>query len=127
MKATVFHRDRKRDYFTAERCHINELSNTVIDPAESIAEARVEPGITTQWHALQGTVERYVILEGEALVEVGELPPTKVGPGAVALIPAGCRQRITNIGTQDLVFLAICSPRFVPQHYLNLESAQASE
>jgi oxalate decarboxylase/phosphoglucose isomerase-like protein (cupin superfamily) len=32
-----------------------------------------------------------------------------------------CRQRITNIGPDDLVFLAICSPRFSQDTYEDIE------
>ena len=49
------------------------------------------------------------------------LPPQEVTSGAVVLIPPLCRQRITNIGDDDLVFLAICSPRFRPEAYEDVE------
>jgi mannose-6-phosphate isomerase-like protein (cupin superfamily) len=78
------------------------------------------PGATTRWHRVQGTIERYVILEGKGLVEVGNLPPQEVGPGDVVIIPAGCRQRITNIGEKDLVFLCFCTPRFLQEAYQDL-------
>jgi mannose-6-phosphate isomerase-like protein (cupin superfamily) len=104
-------------YFSAEGCFINELSNIADDPSVSIARARVAPGVTTRWHRVRETTERYVILEGRGRVEVGELPPQEVGPGDVVLIPPSCRQRITSIGAGDLVFLAICSPRFVTDVY----------
>lgn len=109
------------EYYFREGCHITELSNGGHDPAVSLARARVKPGRTTAWHALEGTVERYVILEGRGLVEVGDLPPGPVGPGDVVIIPTGCRQRITNAGDVDLVFLAVCSPRFVPDAYTDLQ------
>jgi mannose-6-phosphate isomerase-like protein (cupin superfamily) len=48
---------------------------------------------------------------------VGTLPETPVGPGDTVLIPPGCRQRVTNTGQEDLIFLAICSPRFRPENY----------
>jgi mannose-6-phosphate isomerase-like protein (cupin superfamily) len=89
----------------------------------SIARARVETSVTTRWHRLRGIAERYVIIEGLGRVEVGDLPATDVGPGDVVLIPPGCRQRIANIGSTDLVFLAICSPRFVPEAYWDINPA----
>ncbi|MEI7447116.1 MAG: cupin domain-containing protein [Burkholderiales bacterium] len=113
--------DPGTEYPIAERCAIVELSNVPEDPAVSIARARVAPGVVTAWHRLRGTVERYVILEGRGRVEVGDLPPTEVGPGDTVLIPAMCRQRIANVGPGDLLFLAICSPRFVPECYESLE------
>jgi mannose-6-phosphate isomerase-like protein (cupin superfamily) len=35
----------------------------------------------------------------------------------VVIIPPHCWQRITNNGAEDLIFLAICSPRFLPENY----------
>jgi mannose-6-phosphate isomerase-like protein (cupin superfamily) len=105
------------EYPIPEGCLILELSNSPDDPTVSIARARVPPGVTTRWHRLRDTAERYVILEGKGRAEVGALPPQEVGPGDVVLIPPSCRQRIANIGTGDLVFLAICSPRFEPHAY----------
>jgi mannose-6-phosphate isomerase-like protein (cupin superfamily) len=78
--------------------------------------------MTTRWHALTGTVERYVVLSGRGRVEVGEDPPHEVGAWTVVPIPAGVRQRITNIGDNDLVFLAVCSPRFRWENYTDLGS-----
>jgi mannose-6-phosphate isomerase-like protein (cupin superfamily) len=121
MKARIKYFDAQAEYFTPELCHINELANTPDDPGASIARARVGPGMTTRWHRLVGTAERYVILEGRGRVEVGDVRPHDVGPGDVVLIPPLCRQRITNIGTTDLVFLAICTPRFRPEVYEDLE------
>lgn len=111
------------EFATEERCFIAELSNSAQDEAVSIARARVAPGVTTRWHRLDGIVERYVIVEGRGEVEVGDLAPASVGPGDVVLIPAGCRQRIANRGPGDLVFLAICSPRFRSDAYVDVDPA----
>ena len=110
------------EYFFAEGCFITEGWNTSADEAVSIARARVEPGVTTRWHRLRGVTERYLILEGRGRVEVGDLPPEAVGPGAGVLIPPGVRQRITNLGDVDLIFLAICTPRFTLAGYEDVES-----
>jgi mannose-6-phosphate isomerase-like protein (cupin superfamily) len=123
MKASIQRFAPEREYYFEEGCHILELSNTEGDPPVSIARARVPPGVTTKHHRLHGIVERYLILEGEATVEVGGLGQEPVGPGDVVLIPAGCPQRITNRGTGDLTFLAICTPRFTPRAYEALEEA----
>ncbi len=108
------------EFFISERCHITEYSNTEDDPEVSIARARVEAGVTTQWHRLRGVSERYVILQGQGEVELGDMPARTVTPGDVAIIPAGVRQRIRNTGDGDLVFLAICAPRFRPEVYERL-------
>ena len=114
-------RSAAAEYWFPEGCYINELANGPDDPAASIAQARVPAGGTTRWHRLRDTTERYVILAGRGRVEVGEFPAQEVGPGDAVVIPPGCRQRIANIGAADLVFLAICTPRFLQAAYEDLE------
>lgn len=121
MKASIRHQDLADEFHTVEGCYITELSNSGDDPVVSVARARVEPGVTTRWHRLRGTIERYCIVNGKGRVEVGELAPRDVSGGDVVLIPPLCRQRITNTGTEDLVFLAICTPRFSYEAYEDLE------
>jgi hypothetical protein len=52
------------EYAADENCFILEMSNDADDPDVSIARARVQPGMTTEWHRLEGIAERYVILRG---------------------------------------------------------------
>ncbi len=117
MQESVLTADESREYFFVEGCHILELSNDGDDPAVSIARARVEAGRTTQWHYLVDTDERYVVLSGSGRVEIGDRTPEIVSHGDVVRIPGGCPQRITSTGDGDLVFLAICTPRFRPENY----------
>jgi mannose-6-phosphate isomerase-like protein (cupin superfamily) len=117
----VIRPDEAAEYPFREGCRILELANGPEDPALSIARARVPAGGITRWHRLRGTTERYLVLAGTGRVELGTAAPAAVGPGAVVVIPAGCRQRIANTGSGDLVFLALCTPRFVPSNYEDLE------
>jgi len=119
--------DATSETFTSELCHIVEMSNDADDPAASIARARVEPGVTTRWHRLVGTVERYVMIEGRATVEIGDLGPRTLGPGDVVVIPPMVRQRIMNTGASDLVFLAICTPRFRQENYEEIDERGGAE
>lgn len=121
MKACIKPGSAMREYYFVEGCFITELSNSADDPDVSIARARLMPGETTRWHCLRGTGERYLVLEGEGQVEVGDLPPQRVTVGDVVVIPPEARQRIANAGDSDLVFLAICSPRFVPTAYVDVD------
>jgi mannose-6-phosphate isomerase-like protein (cupin superfamily) len=121
MKPAIVTPDPALAFHTLERCAILESSNVADDEACSIARAGVAPGVTTRWHSLNGTAERYVILGGRGRAEIGELAPREVTPGDVVRIPPGCRQRIANIGKGELVFLAICTPRFRPETYRDLE------
>ncbi|MCW8826385.1 MAG: cupin domain-containing protein [Gammaproteobacteria bacterium] len=110
------------EYFFKEGCHITELLNSPENPEISVARARVEPGQTTRWHRLTDIAEHYLIVEGRGLAEVGEKSVYEVSAEDVVVIPAGVRQRITNTGEVDLLFLAICTPRFVPEAYHDIEA-----
>jgi mannose-6-phosphate isomerase-like protein (cupin superfamily) len=111
----------EHEFYILENCYITELCNSPEDPAISIARARVLPGVTTRWHRLRGTIERYYILSGAGRAEIGNLLPQDVSPGDAVLIPPMCRQRITNTGTSDLIFLAICSPGFKQEVYEDVD------
>ena len=123
MKESIKYQDVSKEFDTPEKCFITELSNTPDDPQVSIARARVEPGVTTRWHRLKGTAERYYIVSGRGRVEIGNLKPQELSPGDIALIPPMCRQRISNIGSEDLIFLAICTPRFSSDAYEDIEES----
>lgn len=105
------------EYFFREGCWILEQLNDDADPQASIARARVTPGVSTRPHRLIDTTERYVILAGRGLAQVGNEPEFPVRPGDVVLIPPGVVQSISNDGDTDLVFLAVCTPRFRPENY----------
>jgi mannose-6-phosphate isomerase-like protein (cupin superfamily) len=107
----------KEEYFFEEGCFITESWNCSEDEACSIARARVPVGVTTRLHWLEGIEERYVIIEGEGSVLVGDAPAQPVGSGDVVVIPSGCRQSISNTGSGDLQFYAICTPRFRAEAY----------
>ena len=117
----VQHPREADEYFFAEGCHILETWNQASDPAVSIARARVAPGVTTRLHRLLGTTERYLILRGSGLVQVGERPPEVVRSGDLVYIPPGCPQCMTNTELEDLVFLAVCTPRFTLSAYDDMD------
>ena len=110
------------EFHTDEGGYIVEVHNRMEDEGCSIVRARVVPGVTTQIHSLSGIDERYVILEGEGLVEVGAAAPARVRPLDVVAIAASTSQRITNVGTTDLIFLCVCTPRFRRDAYVCVES-----
>ena len=120
-QSMIFAYEPTAEFHTDEHCCIVELSNTGADEQCSIARARVSPGVTTRLHSLRGIVERYVVLEGEGVVEIDGGPPATLRPLDVAVIPAGAAQRITNTGQSDLIFLCVCTPRFRSDSYNALE------
>ena len=126
MLAEIKQANLAREFDTAERCYITEVANDAGDELVSIARARVEPGVTTAWHKLDGITERYIIVSGNGRVEVDALGATEVLPGDVVRIPANKAQRITNTGQDDLVFYAVCAPPFQQNSYVNLEASDGS-
>ena len=114
---------RPEEYFFVEGCHIIEHHNDPRDEAVSVVQARVEAGIRTRWHRLVDTIERYVITSGTGLVELGDGVVQNVRGGDVVFIPANCPQRITNTGSIDLIFHAVCTPRFRSENYIDCEGS----
>jgi mannose-6-phosphate isomerase-like protein (cupin superfamily) len=121
MRPSISRAAEKVEFETPERCSILESWNSPDDRGVSIARACVEPGVVTQLHALDGCDERYLVVSGTGLVDVGELVRQRVDVGDVVMIPAGTVQRIDNDADHPLVFYCICTPPFRPEFYRNLE------
>jgi len=78
---------------------------------QSLAEARLAPGRSTDEHFHPQTEEIYYILRGRGRIRI-EDEEREVGPGdGIAILP-GHRHRIWNIGGSPLVFLCCCSPAY---------------
>lgn len=121
VKPEVIRRGRVQEFETPERCSILEVANDSGDEQVSIALARVKPGVTTAWHKLNGIMERYIIIAGKGRVQMGDSQPLDVQQGDVVRIPADTPQRIENTEGEDLLFYAVCSPRFQQKFYVPLE------
>ena len=109
------------EFWTSERCYITELVNSEKCTDVSLAVARIEPGVSTQLHALSGVEEVYVIRSGRGIIEIDGVEQ-QLGVGDQAIVPASTAQRITNIGADDLSCYCLCRPRFVPECYVDLEA-----
>ena len=73
--------------------------------------------MTTRLHAVAGTIERYVILRGEGIVEIdGRAAPVRPGDRVVI---RGCRSASPMPGPPTLA-LRVCTPRFRPEAYIDL-------
>jgi mannose-6-phosphate isomerase-like protein (cupin superfamily) len=117
----IYRTQGQAEFYTEERCHITEILNTAAQEQVSVAQARVEPHVTTAWHRV-AVEELYYLLTGSGRMEIeGMAAPATLHPGDLAVIPAGSAQRITNLLDVDLVFLCICVPRFQQEKYTALE------
>jgi len=111
---------RGSEFATRERCHIIEIMNNPAVPDVSLAQCRVEPGVTTELHSLT-VAECYVVTAGEGLMEVDGTPAFAVAAGDAVEIAAGQSQRIRNTGPESLIFSCLCRPRFTPEAYTPLD------
>jgi mannose-6-phosphate isomerase-like protein (cupin superfamily) len=78
---------------------------------QTLAEARLEPKLSTTPHFHAKTEEIYYILEGHGLMQVGS-EVRQVGPNDAIAIPPGQRHQITNTGECTLRFLCCCAPGY---------------
>ncbi len=112
-------------FATEERCTITEILNDPACPQVSLALAEVAPGVTTRLHAVEGTLEVYVILSGRGRAEVAGVA-AEVGPGDRVAIPPGAPQRIACLGPAPLAFHCLCVPRFRQEAYRDLEPPEGA-
>jgi mannose-6-phosphate isomerase-like protein (cupin superfamily) len=116
LKSIVIKAKSLKDTFLPEGCFLAE--NYRSDKI-SIARATVKPGVTTAPHHLVDVDEIYIIVEGTAIVHLGNQKPAEVESGDVVFIAAGTSQSITNMGNCDLVFFCVCNPCFTEGCYIN--------
>jgi mannose-6-phosphate isomerase-like protein (cupin superfamily) len=99
-------RDALQAFTTKDGSEIREFHHT---PAQSLAEASLAPGQSTQRHYHAASEEIYFVLEGEGELEIdGERG--RVRPGDAALIPSGAWHEIA--ATSPLRFLCCCAPPY---------------
>ena len=100
-------------FITKDGSEIRELlahRNSVIRQ-QSLAEARLPVGASTQEHYHPRTEEFYYITHGSGEMRIeGEVRPVKVGD-AIA-IPPGQRHKLWNSGAEPLRLLCCCAPAY---------------
>jgi len=92
-------------------CHVEWMSNEALTGAKQILLVRAEFWVGGQhnFHIHPGREEIIYVLEGEVEQWVGT-EMKRLGPGGMAMIPAGTPHASRNCGTVPLKFLAILSP-----------------
>ncbi|MEK6234677.1 MAG: cupin domain-containing protein [Planctomycetales bacterium] len=88
---------------------------------QSLAEARLPPGKSTEPHYHPRTEEIYYVLRGRGLMRIGS-ESREVGPGDAVAIPPGARHQITNPGDEPLVFLCCCAPCYEHEDVVMVDS-----
>jgi len=107
----IRNKDKQAPFTTKDGSTITSLLDLANAPVknQSLAEASIPAGGSTQRHYHRDSEEFYYITGGRGVMEIaGET--REVGPGDAILIPAGAWHEIT--ATEDLVFLCCCAPPY---------------
>jgi len=100
-------------FVTKDGSEIRELlahRNSVIRN-QSLAEARLEPGQTTDEHYHVRTEEIYYITHGTGRFRLDD-ELREVRAGDAIAIPPGRRHKLWNTGTETLRLLCCCAPAY---------------
>jgi mannose-6-phosphate isomerase-like protein (cupin superfamily) len=107
----IRNRDQQVPFTTKDGSTIRSLLDLANAPVanQSLAEATLPAGGSTQRHFHRVSEEFYYLLEGRGLMEIdGDVQ--EVGPGAAVLIPAGAWHQIR--AHEPLRFLCCCAPPY---------------
>jgi mannose-6-phosphate isomerase-like protein (cupin superfamily) len=108
---TVLNLTAQTPFLTKDGSQIRSILDRTNAPVEkqSLAEATVQAGESTQRHYHKASEEIYFILEGRGRMEIdGET--REAGPGDAILIPAGAWHTIRAV--EPLRFLCCCAPPY---------------
>ncbi len=102
-----------KPFITKDGSIIRELMHPSVhgNASQSLAEAVVPVGKTTQLHRHQRSEEIYHITTGTGLMTLDQETFT-VGVGETICIPPGTPHRIENTGKGELKILCCCSPPY---------------
>jgi mannose-6-phosphate isomerase-like protein (cupin superfamily) len=100
-------------FTTLDGSTIRELAGPVSLPTEkqSLAEARVPPGATTDAHYHRSSEEIYYFTAGRGRMRLGE-QESDIVAGDCVVIPPGVEHKLWNTGDGDLALLCCCAPAY---------------
>lgn len=107
----IRNRATQTPFITKDGSSIISLLDSTNAPVknQSLAEARLPAGCSTQRHYHKDSEEFYYVLRGSGRIEIAGEVET-VGPGDAVLIPAGAWHEIR--AEEELVFLCCCAPPY---------------
>ena len=100
-------------YVTKDGSEIRELMHPARhgNRAQSLAEAKLAPGMRTALHRHGATEEIYYVTQGRGCMTLGAAT-FEVKPGDAVCIPPGTAHCIENISEEPLRILCACSPAY---------------
>lgn len=88
--------------------------------SHSLAEITIPPGNASSQHFHKFSEESYLILSGEATLDIdGQV--FKLNPGEAVLIEPHEIHQISNQTDEDLVFIAVCVPAWSPEDSFDVQ------
>jgi mannose-6-phosphate isomerase-like protein (cupin superfamily) len=105
--------DRVPAFITKDGSEIRELlahRNSAIRN-QSLAEAQIQPGCSTQEHYHKLTEEIYYITHGHGKMRIDN-ETREVAPGDAIAIPPGKKHKLWNTGEEVLCLLCCCAPPY---------------
>jgi mannose-6-phosphate isomerase-like protein (cupin superfamily) len=106
-----------KPYPTKDGSEIRELMHPAVHGAshgaalQSLAEARVMPGETTQAHFHRRTEELYHFTAGSGRMHLGDAV-FEVAAGDTVCIPPGVAHHLVNTGMEPMRLLCACTPPY---------------
>jgi len=88
--------------------------------SHSLAEIRIPPGNTSSKHFHKFSEESYLILSGEAALNINGNEFTLYSGEAILIEPQEIHQ-ISNQTAEELVFIAVCVPAWSPDDSFDVE------
>lgn len=100
-------------YVTRDGSLIRELIHPTIhgNRSQSLAEAEVAVGASTQLHRHRSSEEIYYVIAGAGTMDLGNRS-FPIQPGDSVIIQPGTPHRVHNTGTVPLRFLCCCAPPY---------------
>jgi mannose-6-phosphate isomerase-like protein (cupin superfamily) len=105
--------DQREPFITLDGSEIRELAGVPSGNSanQSLAQATVPPGASTQAHYHRSSEEIYLFTAGAGrMILAGEEAPVRAGDCVV--IPPGLEHQLVNDGSEPLVLLCCCAPPY---------------
>lgn len=105
--------ERVQSFTTLDGSEIRELAGPASSNAmnQSLAEASIAPGASTEEHYHRQTEEIYYFTHGRGRMRLGE-EEREIEPGDAVVIAPGLRHKLWATGDEPLRLLCCCAPAY---------------
>jgi mannose-6-phosphate isomerase-like protein (cupin superfamily) len=105
--------EQREPFITLDGSEIRELAGVPTGNAanQSLAQATVPPGASTEAHYHKASEEIYLFTAGSGRMTLGD-EAAAVRAGDCVVIPPGTEHQLVNDGREPLVLLCCCSPPY---------------